>query len=184
MRVRKMDEETKYRVEDPSQDEDDRPGIMKPLPQAPESRRDRKKRPVPIVTLLGMTMKETSRDNLLFIIVPLLVGLIDANIFSWIIVSILEESSIYMFLLPLFAAIPVGLIMPNTERAIGGALLVSVFFAIFIVAFLMAPGLYSQSGDIGYYFMSALVVTSVYIIFVSLSSLLGSIAGMLLREFF
>lgn len=184
MRERKMDEETKYRVEEPSQDEDDRPGIMKPLPQAPESRRDRKKRPVPIVTFLGMTMKETSRDNLLFIIVPLLVGLIDANIFSWIIVSILEESSIYMFLLPLFAAIPVGLMMPNTGRTLGGALLVPVFFGIFIVAFLIAPSIYSQSGDIGYYIMNALVVTSVYLIFVTLSSLLGSIAGMLLREFF
>lgn len=184
MRVRKMDEEAKYRVEDPSQHEDDLPGIMKPLPQTPETRRDRRKRPVPIVKFLGMTMKETSRDNLLFIMVPLLVGLIDANIFSWIIVSILEESSVYMFLLPLFAAIPVGLMMPNTGRAIGGAILVSVFFAIFIVAFLIAPVVFSQSGNIGYYFMNALIVTSVYIIFVSLSSLLGSIAGMLLREFF
>lgn len=184
MRVRQMDEETKYRVEDPSQDEDDLPGIMKPLPQAPETRRDRRKRPVPIVKFLGMTMKETSRDNLLFIMVPLLVGLIDANIFSWIIVSILEESSIYMFLLPLFAAIPVGLVMPNTGRTIGGALLVSLFFAIFIVAFLIAPNVLLQAGEIGYYFMNALIVTSVYIIFVSLASLLGSIVGMLLREFF
>ena len=89
-----------------------------------------------------------------------------------------------MFLLPLFAAIPVGLIMPNTGRAIGGAILVSVFFALFIVAFLIAPVVFSQSANIGYYFMNALIVTSVYIIFVSLSSLLGSIAGVLLREFF
>jgi len=178
-----MNEETKYRVEDPDQVEDELPGIMKPLPPTPEARRGRRKRPVPIVKFLGVTMKETSRDNLLFIMVPLLVGLMDANVYSWIIVMVLEESSIYMFLIPLFAAIPVGLLMPNTGKAIGGALLACIFFAIFTVAFLVAPGFYSPSGDIFYYFMSAIVVTTVYGFFVLLASLLGSIIGMLLREF-
>ena len=109
MRVKKMDEETKYRVEDPDQVEDEQPGIMKPLPPAPEARRGKGKRSVPMVKFLRVTMKETSRDNLPFIMVPLLVGLMDANIYSWIVISVLEESSTYMFILPLFAAIPVGL---------------------------------------------------------------------------
>ncbi len=178
-----MDEETKYRVEDPGQVDDEQPSIMKPLPPAPKAHRERRKRPVPIIKFLGVTMKETSRDNLLFIMVPLLVGLMDANIYSWIIVGILEESSIYMFVLPLFAAIPVGLLMPNIGRAIGGAILASIFFATFVVAFFIAPGFYSQSGNIGDFLMSAAVVTMVYVVFVSLASLLGSIVGMLLREF-
>jgi len=184
MRVTKMDEETKYRVEDPNQVDDDLPGIMKPLPQAPESRRDRRKRSRPMVKFLGVTMKETSRDNLLFIMVPLLVGLIDANIYSWIIVGLLEESTIYMLIIPLFAAILVGLLMPNARKALGGAILASFFFAMFLMVFLVSPGFYSQSGSIGEFFMSAAVITAVYVFLVVLSSLLGSIIGMLLREFF
>jgi len=178
-----MDEETKYRVEDPDQVEDELPGIMKPLPPAPEAHRGRRKRPVPIIKFLGVTMKETSRDNLLFIIVPLLVALMDANVYSWIIVAVLEESSIYMFLIPLLAAIPVGLLMPNTGKAIGGALLATIFFGVFVVAFLVAPGFYSQSGYIGDFFTSAAVVTTVYVFFVLPASLLGSVVGLLLREF-
>ena len=131
-----MEEETKYRVEDPDQVEDEMPGIMKPLPSGPETRRKRGKRPVPIVKFFGVTMKETNRDNLLLIMIPLLVALIDANIFSWIIVGILEESSVYMFVIPLFAAIPVGLLMANTGRAIGGAVLTAIFFTVLIVGFI------------------------------------------------
>ncbi len=184
MRVKKMDEETKYRVEDPDQVEDEQPGIMKPLPPAPEARRGKGKRSVPMVKFLRVTMKETSRDNLLFIMVPLLVGLMDANIYSWIVISVLKESSTYMFILPLFAAIPVGLLMPTAGRAIGGAILAAIFFAIFIMVFLVAPGFFIQSVDIGDFFISAGVLTSIYILFVTFSSLLGSIIGMLLREFF
>jgi len=179
-----MDEETKFRVEDPDQVEDELPGIMKPLPPAPETRRDRRKRSGPMVKFLGVTMKETSRDNLLFIMVPLLVGLIDANIYSWIIVGLLEESTIYMLIIPLFAAIPVGLLMQSAGKAIGGAILASFFFAMFLMVFLVSPGFYSQSGSIGEFFMSAAIITAVYVFLVVLSSLLGSIIGMLLREFF
>ncbi|MCK4740246.1 MAG: hypothetical protein KAT22_01775 [Candidatus Thorarchaeota archaeon] len=184
MRVKKMDEDTKYRVEDPDQDEDAQPGIMKPLPPAPEARRRGKKRPVPMVQFLGKTMKETSRDNLLFIVVPLLVGLMDANIYSWIVISVLEQSSIYLIVLPVLAAIPIGLLMPSAGRAIGGSLLTVIFFAIFIMAFLVAPGFYTQSGDISEFLMSAALLTTVYIFMVAFASLLGSIVGMLLREFF
>jgi len=179
-----MDEETKYRVEDPYQVEDEQPGIMKPLPPGPEVHRKRGKRPAPMVKFLGVTMKETSRDNLLLIMVPLLVGLMDANIYSWIIVSVLEESLIYMLVIPLLAAIPVGLLIPSAGKAIGGALLASLFFAVFLVMFLVSPGFYSQSGNIGDFFMSAAIITSVYVFLVVLSSLLGSVIGMLLREFF
>ena len=179
-----MNEGTKYRVEDPDQDEDAQPGIMKPLPSDPEAHSGGRKRSGPMVKFLGMTMKETRRDNLLFIMVPLLVGLMDANIYSWIVVSILEESSIYMLALPILAAIPVGLLIPSAGKAIGGALLTSVFFAIFIMAFLVAPGVYTQSVAIGEFFMSAAFLTSVYIFFVAFASLLGSIIGILLREFF
>ena len=184
MRVKKMDEDTKYRVEDPDQDEDAQPGIMKPLPPVPEASRRGKKRAVPMTKFLGMTMKETIRDNLLFVMVPLLVGLMDANIYSWIVISVLEQSSIYMIVLPALAAIPIGLLMPSAGRSIGGALLTVVFFAIFIMAFLVAPGFYTQSGDISEFLMSAALLTSVYIFLVAFSSLLGSIVGMLLREFF
>ncbi len=178
-----MDEETKYRVEDPDQVEDELPGIMKPLPPGPQAHRKRGKRPVPMVKFLGVTMKETSRDNLLLIMVPLLVALIDANVFSWIIVGILEESSIYMFVIPLFAAIPVGLLMANTGRTIGGAVLVSIFFAVLIVGFIVIPSFFLQPASLADFFISATVVASVYVLFVFLASLLGSIVGMLLREF-
>ena len=178
-----MDEETKYRVEDPDQVEDEMPGIMKPLPSSPETRRKRGKRPVPIVKFFGVTMKETSRDNLLLIMIPLLVALIDANVFSWIIVGILEESSVYMFVIPLFAAIPVGLLMANTGRTIGGAVLTAIFFAVLIVGFIVIPSSFLQPASLADFLLSATVVASVYVLFVFLASLLGSIAGMLLREF-
>jgi hypothetical protein len=146
MRVKKMDEDTKYRVEDPDQDEDAQPGIMKPLPPAPEARRRGKKRPVPMVQF--------------------------------------EQSSIYLIVLPVLAAIPIGLLMPSAGRAIGGALLTVIFFAIFIMAFLLTPGLSTQPGDISEFLMSAALLTMVYIFMVAFASLLGSIVGMLLREFF
>ena len=178
-----MDEESKYRTEEPTEtEEEEKKGFLRPLPQAP--------RPVdssgpggPVTTLLGITMLERTRDRIVLIFIPMLVALIDANIFGLVVIDALEESTIYMFVLPMLAAILIGLSTGHTAHSLFGGIFAAVFFVIFFMLFLISPGFAAPDVGPGEFFASGLVVSFIYFLFVIVASLLGSIIGTLIREF-
>ncbi|MHA1904637.1 MAG: hypothetical protein ACXADL_01760 [Candidatus Thorarchaeota archaeon] len=178
-----MDEESQYRTEEPSEvKEEERTGFLRPLPQAP--------RPVkssgpggPITSFLGLTMLERTRDRIVLIFIPMLVAIFDANIFGLVVIDALEESTIYMFVLPMLAAILIGLSTGHTAHSLFGGLLASVYFIVFFMLFLISPGFAAPDVGPGEFFTSGMVVSSIYFLFVVVASLLGSIIGTLMREF-
>jgi len=180
--VAKMAEESKYRVETPEEDEEpEKKGFLRPLPSAPA--------PVssdgsgPITNFLGITMREKVRDIIVLLLIPALVAIIDVNIYSNVMIGNLPDSTIYLFVLPALAAIPVGLTAGHTSHALIGAIITSLFFAITFLIFLMSPGIVAPEIGIGAFFISGMVLTSIYVLFIVLASMLGSLFGSLLREF-
>ncbi len=178
-----MDEESKYRTEEPSETiEEEKTGFLRPLPQAPtpvESSGPGR----PITSFLGITMLQRTRDRIVLLFIPMLVALFDANIFSLVIIQTLEESTIYMFVLPMLAAILIGLSTGHTAHSIFGGIFAAVFFFVFFMLFLISPGFAAPDVGPGEFFTSGLVVSSIYFLFVIIASLLGSIIGTLIREF-
>ena len=115
---------------------------------------------------------------------PLLVGLIDASVYSEIMVLHIEPLIVYTFVIPLISAIPVGLVVGRTSQSLIAALLTAVFFVVFLVLFLVTPALIWPAFDVGQFFLSGLVIASVYFLLVVLASLMGALIGAVLREFF
>ncbi|MFW9907833.1 MAG: hypothetical protein ACFFEF_04600 [Candidatus Thorarchaeota archaeon] len=179
-----MNEETKYRVETPDEDEQtEKKGFLRPLPQVAE--KQSKTGPGgPVTKILGLTMLEKRKDILVLILMPLLAALIDANIFGMIIIHTLPESTIYMFLIPMFASIPIGLMAGRTSHALFGGILAGFFFVLVFLLFLITPAFIAPDLLIGEFFFSGLVISSVYFLFVVFASLLGSLVGAVAREFF
>ncbi len=179
-----MDEE-QYRVED-KEEEDTDSVFLRPLPTAEAHQEVAivKGKKVPIVNFLGMRVREDRRDLIVVLLMPMLVGIVDATIFSAIAIMQLPDSATYMFFIPALIAIPIGLTVPHAGRALIGAILATAFFALFFNLFLISPAFISSSFDIGSFIFSGLVITSVYILFVSLASLLGTLGGLAIREFF
>jgi hypothetical protein len=175
-----MEEETKYRVEDPEEDKE-KPGIMKPLPDP--SRGDIPGRKVPIVKFLGITMRESRRDLLVLLLIPLLVAIIDANIYALVVIDVLEDTAFYVFTIPALAAIPIGLIIPQTGRALLGAFMAGVFFVVVFLLFLTSPS-FMTSTPFGDFFISGMIISMIYLLFVIFASLIGTLVGIIIREFF
>jgi len=180
--VAKMAEESKYRVETPEEDEEtEKKGFLRPLPSAPA--------PVasdgsgPITTFLGITMREKVRDMLVLLLIPALVAIIDVNIYASVVIGVLPDSTIYLFVLPALAAITVGLTAGQTSQALIGAIITTVFFAIILLIFLVSPGIVAPEIGIGAFFISGMVLTAIYVLFIMLASMLGALFGSLLREF-
>ncbi|MHA1481186.1 MAG: hypothetical protein ACTSQZ_07175, partial [Candidatus Thorarchaeota archaeon] len=177
-----MAEETKYRVETPEDDEEpEKKGFLRPLPSAPKSVASDGSSPM--TTFLGITMREKVRDVIVLLLIPALVAIIDVNIYASVMIGTLPDSTIYLFAVPVIAAIPVGLTAGNTSQALIGALITSVFFSITLLLFLIGPGIISPEIEIGSFFISGMVLTSIYVLMIILASLLGSLVGALAREF-
>lgn len=177
-----MAEESKYRVETPDEDEEpEKKGFLRPLPSAPA--------PVasdgtgPITVFLGITMREKVRDMLVLILIPALVAVIDVNIYASVMIGNLPDSTIYLFALPALAAIPVGLTAGHTSHALIGGIITSIFFAITLLLFLISPGIVAPEMGIGSFFISGMMLTAIYVLFIVLASMLGALLGSLLREF-
>jgi hypothetical protein len=179
-----MEEESKFRVEAPEQEEKEKTGLLRPLPETTKATTTRKGKVEPIVKLLGISMTERRRDSLVMILMPLLAGLIDAYFYSEIMVMRIEDAGLYIFVIPMIVAIPVGLVVERASQSLIAALLATVFFVVFFMLFLVSPALIWPAFDLGQFFLSGLVVAAVYLLLVILASIMGALIGTVIREFF
>ena len=182
-----MADEEKYRVESPEEEYEpkEKTGLLRPLPQREEhSYLDKDGRPQPIVKLLGISMPEKRRDLLMLILIPALVGIIDTMIYSYIITNALESSATFLFFVPIIIAIPIGLTSAEAGKGLVGGFLGSLFFMIFLIVFLVSPGLVVPELGIGNFLASAILLSTAYFILIIVSTLLGAVIGIIIREFF
>ncbi len=179
-----MNEETKYRVETPEDDDqEEKKGFFRPLPVSTGKVREMGVKGA-ITKFLGFTMYERKRDILVLLSMAIFGGLIDAYIFSLITIDFLPAEATFMFVLPIFAAIPVGLVAGKTSHAQFGGVLTGLFFVVFLLLYLLTPAFLAPDILIGEFFLSGMLVAMVYFLFVSFASLLGSLVGTLAREFY
>ncbi|MFW9959858.1 MAG: hypothetical protein ACFFDV_02510 [Candidatus Thorarchaeota archaeon] len=179
-----MADEEKYRVESPEEEETEKKGFFRPLPEKEQQFKIvAGERPQPIVKLIGISMREKKRDLLLLLLMPFLTALIDVAIFSFVSVNIWEGSATYLFYIPTLAAIPIGLVVSETGPALVGGFLSAAFFMVIFVIFLMSPVIMVPTLGAGEFFISGIALAIGYIIFVVVASLLGSIIGTIMREF-
>ncbi|MGY5875134.1 MAG: hypothetical protein RTU30_05270 [Candidatus Thorarchaeota archaeon] len=179
-----MAEETKYRVEEPTEDDDEPKGFLRPLPESTSKRTPRDGQLSPIVKLFGIEMRESVRDIIVVLITPLIAGLIDASLYALVIVDALPEDAMYMFVLPAVAAIPIGLTVAQAGRAILGGFLAVLFFAVFLMLFLATPAMFSPDIAILDLVFAGGVIIAIYSLFIIIASQLGNLLGIILREFF
>jgi hypothetical protein len=179
-----MEDESKFRVEAPEEQEKEKTGFFRPLPESTKPTTSRKGKVEPIVKLLGISMTEGRRDLIVMLLMPLLAGLIDASVYSEIMVLRVEPTGLYTFVIPLLAAIPVGLVVGKTSQSLIAALLTTIFFMAFLVLFLVSPALVWPAFDLGQFFISGMVIAAVYLLLVVLASLMGALIGAVIREFF
>ncbi len=178
-----MSDETKYRIEAPEEEkeEKEKKGFLRPLPTAPEPVSSKS---MPITKFLGITMYEKNRDIIVLLLIPAIVGIIDASVFAQIIVGNLPDSALYIFLIPMLAAISIGLLCGKTSHSLFGGIIAGVFFVVWLLLFLITPALMAPELNIGEFFVSGMVLSAVYFMFVMFASLFGSLVGALMREFF
>ncbi|MHA2040968.1 MAG: hypothetical protein ACW975_03815 [Candidatus Thorarchaeota archaeon] len=183
MIVQVMEEESKFRVEAPEQEEKEKTGLLRPLPESTRETTTREGKVEPIVKVIGISMTERRSDLLLIILMPLLAGLIDAYFYSEITVLRIDVTGLGIFVIPMIAAIPIGLVVESTSRSLVAALLAPFFFVVFFLLFLVSPALIWPAFELGQFFVNGLVVAGVYFLLVVLASLLGVLIGALVREF-
>ncbi len=175
------EEEKRYRAEAPEEEEStERRGLLRPLP----SEEGPAAKPTPYVTFLGRQMTEDRRDRILTILMPLCVGVIDATIYTLILVHVFASSGIYLYVLPMLAAVPIGLVSLEMKNGMLGAILTAVFFVIFYIAVMLTPAMVAPGLDLGGIVVLGLAVSFAYFIVIVLMSFLGVLIGFILREFF
>ncbi|NHJ15096.1 MAG: hypothetical protein EAX95_15545 [Candidatus Thorarchaeota archaeon] len=182
-----MEDESKYRVENAEDEPAEKKGLFRPLPTKEgvgESAADRTGRSEPIARFLGITMRERRRDLLVLFLVPMLAGLADAAVYSYIIIGSIESTGLFTFVIPLLAAIPVGLTQSKASYAMLAALIAALFYLLFFVLFLASPGIQWPVFDLGEFIVSGFFIAAIYLLLVILASLMGSLLGTILREFF
>lgn len=181
----KMADEEKYRVEPQEvEEQEEKKGFFRPLPQPEQKHRSTDgKRPQPVVRLLGISMYERHRDILLIVLMPVLTGLIDTAIYSFVTISAVETNATYMFLFPALAAIPIGLVVSETGPALVSGFLSAIFFMVFFVTFLTSPGIMLPELGIGDFIISGIALAVGSFIFVVVASILGVVIGTVVREF-
>ncbi|MFX1482081.1 MAG: hypothetical protein ACFFCP_02725 [Promethearchaeota archaeon] len=178
-----MTEEDKYRIEAP-EDEEEKKGFFRPLPEKKQPKHlDKDGRPQPIVRLLGVSMPEKTRDRLILILIPALVAFINTTIYSMVLTNQLDNSATYLFFIPIVIAIPIGLTASEAGQALIGGFLAAMFFLFFFVIFLSSPGLMVPELGIGQFIIGAIMISIAYFILMVLATLLGSVIGVILREF-
>ncbi len=180
-----MADEEKYRVEEPEESppEEEKKGLFRPLPSVEKETLVKEGRPQPVVRFFGHHMYEEDREKLVLLLIPLLVAIIDVAIYSFVTVNIWESSATFLFFIPAIAAIPIGLVVSETGKALIGGFLCSIFFFVIFVIFLTTPALLTPSLGIGNFILSGITITSGYFIMIIVASLLGSVIGTILREF-
>ena len=144
---------------------------------------DKDDRPQPIVKLLGFSMRERTRDKLLLVLIPALVGFMNTTIYSMIITNQLESAAMYLFFIPIIVAIPIGLTAADAGRALLGGFFGSIFFLLFFIVFLISPGILIPELGIDQFILSAFMISIGYFILIVVANLLGAVIGILLREF-
>ncbi len=184
-----MANEEKYRIETPEEEEvdefEEKKGLFRPLPEREEPQYvDKDGRPQPIVKVLGIKMREKRRDLLVLLLVPALVALIDTTIYSYVVTVSLENSATFLFFVPVIIAIPIGLTSGETGHALVGAFIGAVFFLLFFVVFLSLPGILVPALGLSSFLISGIALAMVYFVLMTFATLVGSVIGLLLREFF
>ncbi|MBN2228529.1 MAG: hypothetical protein JW779_02975 [Candidatus Thorarchaeota archaeon] len=179
-----MADEEKFRIEEPEEEKEEKKGLFRPLPKTEQTfKSSGGKRPQPVVKLLGFSMYEKNRDLLLLILIPILSALINTSIYSFVVVSIFENDAMFLFFMPAIAAIPIGLVVSETGKALIGGFLSAFFFFVFFVLFLTSPALMVPQLGLGNFLVSGITLTVGYFIFVTVASLLGAVIGTIVREF-
>lgn len=176
-----MSDEAKYRTEPATEDESEKVGLLRPLPASPLGTPARKAHP--IVKFLGISMRETRRDLLVLILVPLLAAIIDASVYAAIVIGALTEDPLYMFGIPALTAVPVGLTASQMSRALLGALLTALLFSIIFLMFLVSPAFVSPAEELASFFVGGVSLAAIYFILGVFASLFGSFIGIIIREF-
>ena len=180
-----MDEEIKYRVESEEEvEEQEKKGFLRPLPQAEAAPLREKRKKGAVTKLLGITMYEKNRDTLVLLLMPLFVGLIDANIYGLVVIDVLTDSVIYLFVIPAIAAIPVGLTVGKTSHGLFGGIICAIYFIIFLELFFITPAFMAPDAPFGEFIVAGLWINFVYMFFIVFASLLGGLIGAVAREFF
>ncbi|MHA1948463.1 MAG: hypothetical protein ACXAAO_06120 [Candidatus Thorarchaeota archaeon] len=179
-----MTDEEKYRVETPEEEVEEKKGFFRPLPEKEKPKYVEKDgRPQPIVQLLGLSMREKTRDNVIMILIPALVGFINTTIYSLVITNQLENSGTFLFFIPILVAIPIGLTAAEAGQALMGAFFGAMFFLLFFVLFLSSPGIVVPELGIDQFLISAIMISIAYFILMVLATLLGAVIGIIVREF-
>ncbi|RLI58402.1 MAG: hypothetical protein DRO93_09930 [Candidatus Thorarchaeota archaeon] len=175
------EDESKYRVERPEDTETEKKGLFRPLPEEAPVPIHRRK---PTVQFLGMAMPEDRRDLIVMFLMPVLAAIIDTSVYAAVMVQWLPDSALYMFVLPVLAAAPIGMTASQLKNALVSGILAAVFFVVFFILFLISPSFMAPDIGLADFFVSSVVIAFVYFLFVTLASLLGCFVGILLREFF
>jgi len=181
-----MANEEKVRLETPEEEEKplERKGLLKPLPTREKPKyTDKDGRPQPIVKLLGLSMPEKRRDLFILILIPALVGIIDTTLFSYVFTHTLPNNANYVFFIPIIIAIPIGLTASEAGNALMGGFIGAVFFFLFFITFLSSPGLMVPDLGLGTFVFNAIALSIVYFVLVTLATLMGTVIGVVLREF-
>ena len=181
-----MADEEKYRLEDPDLEEDDteeKKGLFRPLPKSEMETRVKDGKAQPIVKFLGFSMYERNRDILVLLLMPMLTGLINASVYSYVTLSLVPSSAEYLFYIPVLAAIPIGLVVSETGPALIGGFLSALFFFIFFILFLTTPAFFTPELGIANFLISGIALSVGYFLFVIVAGLLGSVIGTIIREF-
>lgn len=181
-----MTNEEKYRLEDPDKEEDklvEKKGLFRPLPQSVQNVRAKNGKAQPIVKFLGISMHEKNRDIIVLILMPMLTAIINVSILSFVTLSLVERTAVFLFLLPTIAAIPIGLVIAETGPALIGGFLSSIFFLIFFVFFLTSPVFYVPDLGLANFIISGIALSVAYFLLIVVAGLLGSVIGTIIREF-
>ena len=120
----------------------------------------------------------------MLVLIPLLVGLIDTMVYSFVVTVRWENTATYLFFLPVIIAIPIGLTSSEAGHALVGGFLGAIFFLVFFVTFLAMPGIIVPALGLSSFLISGIALASVYFILVVMATLVGSVVGLLMREFF
>ncbi len=177
-----MEDETKYRVEAPDEQEEKK-GFLRPLPEPEQSHLPHNRKKGAITKLLGITMYERTRDTIMLLLMPALAAIIDTNIYAMVIIDQLPNSVLISLTVPAIAAVPIGLTAGKTSHALFGAIAVTLFFAIFLTLFFASPVFFVPDAPVGDFVVPGLILASVYSLLVVLGSLIGSLFGALAKEF-
>jgi hypothetical protein len=179
-----MADEEKYRTEAPEEDAEEKKGFFRPLPEKEEPKYVEKDgRPQPIVQLLGISMRQKTRDNVIMVLIPALVAFINTTIYSLVITNQLENSATFLFFIPIIVAIPIGLTAAEAGQGLMAAFIGAIFFLIFFVTFLSSPGIFVPELGIDQFIIGAIMISIAYFILMVLATLIGAVIGIILREF-